>query len=382
MKRVFTTFTLLFLLTQAHAQVSSISRFIKRMYFDKDSTRKSSFVVLPILTSAPETGFEIGGAGLYSFYTDTDTVRAHGTKVSDIYPYASITTKGQTHFSVSTSYWTPKNLANYTGAISYINYPFNFYGIGNNTRKADAEDADEKRFKLNLGANWLVAKNLYVGLVGGGYDYTYKNIDLSNNHFFGEPLVEDISGGGGVLLGPSLLFDSRDNNTYSTRGAIITAYFNGMHGIASNSGYIGGFLNVEYSQFFSLSKKLVFGIDIQEQSLTGGLSPFYLLPALGSDEMMRGYYNGRYRDRNFIAGQTELRYRISDRIGIVGFLGTGEVAHKMFSINTLKPDYGGGVRYFFDTEKGLSIRADYGVGEKVPGEARQSGFYIGLGQAF
>ncbi|HTD40879.1 MAG TPA: hypothetical protein VK671_09680, partial [Mucilaginibacter sp.] len=111
-------------------------------------------------------------------------------------------------------------------------------------------------------------------------------------------------------------------------------------------------------------------------------SPFYLLPALGNDEMMRGYYNGRYRDRNFIAGQTELRYRIWDRVAIVGFLGTGEVAHSSFSLNALKPDYGGGIRYFFDTEKGLSVRADYGIGEKVPGESRQSGFYIGLGQAF
>jgi hypothetical protein len=163
---------------------------------------------------------------------------------------------------------------------------------------------------------------------------------------------------------------------------IITAYYNLMHGILSNNSYVGGFFNLEYSQFFRLSKKLILGLDIQEQSLTGGRSPFYLLPSLGSDEMMRGYYNGRYRDRNFIAGQTELRYRVCNRIGIVGFLGTGEVAHSSFSFNSLKPDYGGGLRYFFDTEKGLSIRADYGIGEKVAGEARQSGFYIGLGQAF
>jgi hypothetical protein len=185
-----------------------------------------------------------------------------------------------------------------------------------------------------------------------------------------------------VFIGPSLIFDTRDNNTYTTKGAIITAYYNLMHGIFSNNNYVGGFLNIEYSQFFKLCNKLILGVDIQEQSLTGGQSPFYLLPELGSDEMMRGYYGGRYRDRNFIAGQTELRYRIGDRIGIVGFLGTGEVAHGDFSMSTLKPNYGGGIRYFFDTEKGLSIRADYGVGEKVAGEARQSGFYIGLGQAF
>jgi hypothetical protein len=155
-----------------------------------------------------------------------------------------------------------------------------------------------------------------------------------------------------------------------------------MHGILSNNNYVGGFLNIEYSQFFRLNQKLILGIDVQEQNLTGGQSPFYLLPTLGSDEMMRGYYNGRYRDRNFIAGQTELRYRICNRIGIVGFLGAGEVAHNNFSINTLKPNYGSGIRYFFDTEKGLSIRADYGIGKKVAGEVRQSGFYIGLGQAF
>ena len=378
MKRILAAILLLISL-HAQAQVSWLPRFIKRMYFNSDSTRKGSFVVLPILTSAPETGLEIGGAGLYSFYADT--IRANQTRISSIYPYVSITTKGQSHFSVSTNYWSPKNEYNLTASISYINYPFDFYGIGNNTLKANTDHVDEKRFKLNLGAQKLIAKNLYAGAVAGAYNYSYYD-NTPDGIFNTDPQVQDRSGGGGIYIGPSLNYDSRDNNTYTTKGIIVTAYYNMMHGILSNNGYIGGFFNIEYSQFFSLSKKLVLGLDIQEQSLTGGLSPFYLLPSLGSDEMMRGYYNGRYRDRNFIAGQTELRYRINDRIGLVGFLGTGEVAHNMFSINTLKPNYGGGVRYFFDTEKGLSIRADYGIGEKVTGESRQSGFYIGLGQAF
>jgi hypothetical protein len=33
-------------------------------------------------------------------------------------------------------------------------------------------------------------------------------------------------------------------------------------------------------------------------------------------------------------------------------------------------------------EKGLSIRADYGFGEKPAGEKREQGFYIALGEAF
>ena len=90
----------------------------------------------------------------------------------------------------------------------------------------------------------------------------------------------------------------------------------------------------------------------RSKAFLAGSSPFYLLPAMGSDEMMRGYYNGRFRDRNLLAGQTELRYRLTDRFGVVGFVGTGEVFHTTFDFNQLKPDYGGGLRYFFDVEKG------------------------------
>lgn len=380
MKKRFTTFILLLGVFSADAQIKGLPKFINKMYFDNDSTKRSSFVVLPVLSSAPETGLEIGGAGLYSYYSDTS--RKNLTKVSNIYGYASVTTKGQSRFSLSTTYFSPANEWHLYSAISYIHFPFNFYGIGNNTRKADGELVDEKRFKFNLDAEKLITKQLYAGIVAGGFNYKYASADPAKSFFETDQQVEDRSGGASIFIGPSLIFDTRDNNTYSTKGTIITAYYNLMHGILGNNGYVGGFFNVEYAQFFRLNKKLILGINVQEQSLTGGQSPFYLLPALGNDEMMRGYYNGRYRDRNFIAGQTELRYRICDRIGIAGFLGTGEVAHGNFSINTLKPNYGGGVRYFFDIEKGLSIRADYGAGEKAPGEARQSGFYIGLGQAF
>lgn len=380
MKKFFTLVIFLFSLSHAMAQIKWLPKFINKMYFDNDSTRHSSFVVLPVLSSAPETGLEAGGAGLYSFYSDT--AKKSMTKVSNVYGYASVTTKGQSHFSLTSTYFSPQNTWHLYSGVSYIHFPFNFYGIGNNTIKANGVLVDENRFKLNLDAERLITKNLYAGIVAGGFNYQYSNDAPGNTFFETDQQVQDRSGGASVFVGPSLIYDTRNNNTYTTKGMIITAYFNLMHGILSNNNYSGGFLNLEYSQFFLLSKKLVLGIDIQEQSLTGGRSPFYLLPALGSDEMMRGYYNGRYRDRNFIAGQTELRYRITDRIGIVGFLGTGEVAHNNFSINTLKPDYGGGIRYFFDTEKGLSIRADYGIGEKAPGESRQSGFYVGLGQTF
>ncbi len=377
MKKTLTLLILIMALHTASAQ-SIIPKFIRKMYFEKDTSKKSSFVLLPVLSSAPETGIEVGGAGLLSFYTDTI---GHITRVSNVFAYATLTTKGQNRLNLSSTYWTPQNKVHYTAAISYINFPADFYGIGNNTHKADADLVDEKRLKVNFETDYLLASNFYIGYVAGGFNYKEANKNLTGI-FNNSPNVEDRTGGASVFIGPSINYDTRNNNTYTTKGMVITGYYNIMQGILGNNSYQGGFFNIEYSQFFALSKKLVLGLDVQEQSLTGSRSPFYLLPALGNDEMMRGYYNGRYRDRNFIAGQAELRYRMSERIGVVGFIGTGEVFHSSFSISQLKPDLGGGLRYFFDVEKGLSVRLDYGVGQKPAGEKRESGFYIGLGQAF
>jgi hypothetical protein len=351
------------------------------MYLDKDSTRKASFILVPALASSPETGVEFGGAALYSFYTDT---MPHSiTRVSDLYGYASVTTKSQEKVSLNVNYWTPQNKIHYSGYTGYINFPFDFYGIGNNTKAANLETIDERRDKLTFEADILAANDLYAGVAAGGVIYQYYSGPYPQNLSFKEnAAIQDPHGGDNLYAGPTLIFDSRDNNTYTTRGIIITSYYDVIHGVLSENNYIGGLFNVEYSQFFLLQKQLVLGFDIKEQSLMGGLSPFFLLPQLGNDALMRGYYTGRYRDRNLLAGQTELRYRISDRFGIVGFLGAGEVAHNAFTAAALKPSYGGGFRYFFDTEKGLSVRLDYGVGEKPAGEAREQGFYVALGEAF
>jgi hypothetical protein len=378
MKKLTTILLLAIFAQPVFGQTHILPKFIRKMYFEKDTTKKGSFVILPVISSAPETGLEGGGSALYSFYTDT---LSKNTRVSNIFAYATITTKGQNRLNLSSSYWSAQNNYHFTGAIGYINFPFDFYGIGNNTIKADADRLGQKRVRVNFTAEKRIGNNIYIGLVAGGLDFRFRDQE-GTGIFTTDPTIEGKHGGTTLYLGPSFVFDSRNNNTYTTKGTMLTSHFDFMHGLGSNNNLTGGFLNVEFTQFFALSKRFVLGFDIQSQNWTGNQSPFYLLPALGSDEMMRGYYNGRFRDRNLIAGQTELRYRMSERFGIVGFIGTGEVFNKELSTNQLKPNYGGGLRYFFDIQKGLSIRVDYGVGEKRSGESRQSGVYVGLGEAF
>jgi outer membrane translocation and assembly module TamA len=99
--------------------------------------------------------------------------------------------------------------------------------------------------------------------------------------------------------------------------------------------------------------------------------------------MMRGYYSGRYREENLLAAQAEFRYRLIPKLGFVAFAGAGSVYQsENLELRNFKPSYGGGMRYFFDVERGLSIRLDYGLGEKRANEERQKGFYVSLGEAF
>lgn len=378
MKKILIFFVLFFSVQTLFSQSSFISRSIRKAY-GKDTSRKSSLLVLPVFSSAPETGLEIGGAALFSFYSDTTDRR---TNVSTIFGYTTITTKGQTKLSLNLNYWTPHNKRHYIANSSFYNYPFNFYGVGNNTKLANQQLVSEKRYKESFECDFILGRKIYIGYVVGGFKYFYKYDPDKEDVLNADPLVQDRRGGMAAYVGPSITFDSRNSNTYATKGAIINAYYNLMHGAFINNGYKGGFFDIEYAQFFSLTRSLVLGTDVQEQSLTGAASPFYLLPQMGSDEMMRGYYQGRYRDRNYIAGQTELRWRINKRFGLAAFAGTGEVFHSGLRLQQLKPDYGGGIRYFFDVQKGLAVRLDYGIGQKPAGEPRETGFYIALGQSF
>jgi outer membrane translocation and assembly module TamA len=96
---------------------------------------------------------------------------------------------------------------------------------------------------------------------------------------------------------------------------------------------------------------------------------------------MRGYYLGRYRDNNYSTIQSEIRYRPISRLGAVVFGGLGSTFSEQRSFRTIG-SYGLGLRYFFSLEHNSTVRFDYAIGEKRPGEKRQSGFYLSLSEAF
>jgi hypothetical protein len=94
--------------------------------------------------------------------------------------------------------------------------------------------------------------------------------------------------------------------------------------------------------------------------------------------MLRGYYEGRYRDRLYLSGQLEIRRHLFWRLGAVGFVGVGDVGDDIqdIRIRTAQVSGGAGLRVLFNQEENVNLRVDLGVGKHT------TGVYFGLEEAF
>lgn len=95
-------------------------------------------------------------------------------------------------------------------------------------------------------------------------------------------------------------------------------------------------------------------------------APWTVWPEAGGDVRLRGYYQGRYRDRNLLSAQVELRQRIYGSHGLALWGGAGNVFPSFSNLNVKNtlPTYGAGVPRF--TFLGIVLRLDAGFG--LPGQ--------------
>jgi hypothetical protein len=92
----------------------------------------------------------------------------------------------------------------------------------------------------------------------------------------------------------------------------------------------------------------------------GDLVPFYMEPALGGQNLLRGYLDYRFHDRNVLAAQIESRWAILAHVDGALFVDLGALAPhpNAFRGADLKTSYGAGVR--IHTAKTTLVRIDVG----------------------
>ncbi|ACU61538.1 outer membrane protein/protective antigen OMA87-like protein [Chitinophaga pinensis DSM 2588] len=383
---IFTTILLAF--SQGLAAQQQLQDTVKPQRQDTAVIHKRSFFPLPVAGYSPEKGLEVGAAMLYSFYTSKDPVLRNST----INLVPTVTTEKQFKIDLKTDIWTDANNWHFKSNLRYHDFPINFYGLGDTTRKAGATLLDNRRYKVQLEGERRIGGHFYAGMSVLYQHDTYSSKE-TKGVYPGMTLI-DKNGGHVTFIGATGIYDNRDNQNYTTKGSWVrlnvafAPAFLSKHALWKFDGQV--------RHFVPISPKSTVGFNGLFNSLQGSVLPFYLLPELGNDLIMRGYYTGRYRDQNYLAGQVEYRYFLDPKIPIniwflhmqpkfalAAFGGSGAVFNnKDIAMSHLKPSYGMGVRWFYDEGAKLTVRIDYAWGEKRTGEERQSGLYLSLAEAF
>jgi outer membrane protein assembly factor BamA len=365
------------LVSTSFAQIKLIKRIFSN---EKDTTRRASFMPIPVFGYTQETGFEFGLGSIYSFYMDKKDIE---NRSSNFFGAASYSTTGTYNLTLRGDAWTKGNNLHFIGEVRFKDMPFNFYGVGNNTLEANKDRLVQEMVKVSFDAEKAVARNTYTGISLGFENQRFTDKE-AGGIYSANPRLYDKDGGRTLFLGISQSYDTRNSNNYPTKGFFGRISYQYAPDFFGGENFNGSQIKLNIRNFWRLGNKMVLGVQGLYHTIQGrGNTPFYMLPQLGNDEIMRGYYGGRYRDENLFATQAEIRYRFMERLGVVLFGGGGKVfSNSETNFRNLKPNYGIGGRYFFDPEKGLSIRLDYGLGEKRPNEERQSGFYISFAEAF
>lgn len=342
------------------------------------TTKRSTFLALPSLAYTQETNLAFGASSVYSFYTAAATT---ATRQSALYTTGVYTLNKQALFSTFMSCWMPNNRTHLIIDAYYKHFPFNFYGVGNSTRLNNLDKL------LNTGSRLLVEierqlpGHFYIGFTNMFQQEHFRDIGPTGI-FSSDSSFKGQEKGLLWLSGLSFIYDTRNNINYSSKGQ----YFKVNAAYAPNLGKdFTGMLRylLQSRSFWELSgKKHVLALNNTLSIITGNNIPFYFMSRLGGSSTMRGYYEGRYRDRNMLTAQLEYRWWPLKHWAIVGFAGTGCVFHSSLNPNDLKPNFGGGFRFFVDPTSRMSLRLDYGFGEKPVGERRNQGFIIAVNEAF
>lgn len=325
-----------------------------------------SFIGGPSYSKDTKFGIGLLSAGLYS--TDPADSLLMPSNVSIV---GQISTAGYYMIGVRGAHIYPHDSRRFVYDVKFSSFRTYFWGIG-----FDAEHDDDNQSRYNLlnialkaEYSWRLTHGLYAGPMIN-MDYSRAHTAQMPELWCGEPM-STISAGAGL----SLRYDTRDHHTTPYDGELVEL-----------SHLVYPDLFGSRSRFFMATE---FSANVYRRVWKGGVvatrlhgefsfgRPMWnMLPILGGRHGMRGYYDGRYRDRNELDVIVELRQNVWRRSGIVVWGGVGSVFRDFgdMSFDRLLPNIGIGYRWEFKHR--TNVRLDYGIGRK------ESGLVFQINEAF
>lgn len=324
---------------------------------NKHEDRPFDFSLLFGPSYSASTSLGLGGmaSGLYSWDRSDPTLPK-----SNISLFANASLAGMFTVGLRGNNFLPHERYRLNYKLYVYTFPGNFWGIGFDQGANDDNKSEYKRIKFQFKPDFLVrlSRNAYAGVVA--------DIEWMNTYGFTNPaLVEgqdkSIANYG---VGLNLTYDSRDFilNAYSGHYFCLEQMFypKGM-----GNTYAFSYSDLTYCNYNQVWKGGVIAFELHGLFNYGNV-PWTMLAQVGVQGRMRGYYEGRYRDRNIIEGQLELRQRIKGRHGMAFWIGAANVFRNFDHIyhKQILPNYGLGYRWEF--KKRVNIRFDFGFTRDKP----------------
>lgn len=349
---------------------SLLTRFLD--YFNDANKNKEhkkfdfSIIGGPHYSTDTKLGIGLVAAGLYRANAN-DTL----LPPSNVSLFGDVSTVGFYMLGIRGTHIFPqdKYRADYT--IYFYSFPCKFWGMGYDMGDDDSNKSDMKRWQARFKASFLfhMGDNLYLGPMVS-YDYVIgrriERPELLNGmdqHTWN------------IGAGFSAVYDTRDVLTYPHRGFYINLSQCFRPRFMGND-YAFSTTELQVDAYQRVWKGAILAEDFRTM-LNFGNPSWGMMALLGNSNSMRGYYEGRYRDKHKTEAQVELRQHIWKRNSLTTWVGAGTVFHKFSEMRSrhILPNFGIGYRWEF--KKNVNVRLDYGFGK-----AGQTGFLFSINEAF
>lgn len=369
MRKILFLHIALFLTVIANGQV--LNKAVEKVKSNlNDTVEKRGYLVYPTIAYSPETRFEFGAVGLLLYHAK-DNPR---NRLSEANIFGFVTQESQWGIWQEHSLYTDRDKWFIQGNTRFQFFPLLYFGIGPSTQNDPAivlstNLITRQRFMRSIKPNLFLGPVVDLNRV---YNVDYKSSESHPNRPPGS------EGNTTFGLGLSITYDTR-SNALNARNASYTelTYLNyhlspvfGFQSLqADTRKYLPGF-----------KKSHVWAIQAYA-SVNQGNIPFNRLALMGGENLMRGYYLGRFRDNAYAAMQTEYRilpFGFSKRFGMAIFASAGNVAPRpnQFLQTNIKYAIGGGPRFLVFKNKDIFVRLD------AAATPEGMAYYFFLGEAF
>lgn len=336
---------------------------------NKRTDRKFDFGLLPGPHYSSTVGLGLGvvATGLYSLDRADSTLQK-----SNITLYGDVTTKGFLMLGLKGNNIFKKEKYRLDYRLYTYTFPTHFWGIGFENGNQDDNKSEYRRIKLDAMIRFMMklCSNFYVGPTANFQFVQAQNIkDGGLQLFEGQDKTTRTQS-----IGLSLTYDSRDFILNAQRGLFFQVDQTFSPRFLANK-YCFSSTDVTTSTYARIWRGCILATELHGH-FDYGNPAWSMLSDAGSSNRLRGYYEGRYRDKNIMEIQMEFRQHISGRHGIVLWGGIGEVFPDFSEIRWNKSLPNAGLGYRWEFKKRINIRVDYGF------TRNGGGFIFNINEAF